>query len=145
MNAPARAQAQPFSKSPAENYERYFVPAIGGPMAEDLIEAAALRPGERVLAGAAGDVEHAFARPDASVSNDALAERPQLPPCDLRIVTGCPARAGPPLPLRQQRLVRKLRDDRGAPREAERRCGRSCIRHADTVAAPAPDRTGQNP
>ena len=54
MNAPARAQAQPFSKSPAENYERYFVPAIGGPMAEDLIEAAALRPGERVLDVACG-------------------------------------------------------------------------------------------
>ena len=50
MNAPAaHAQAQPFSQSPAENYERYFVPAIGAPMAEDLIRAAALQPGERVL------------------------------------------------------------------------------------------------
>lgn len=57
MNAPAaraQAQAQPFSKSPAENYERYFVPAIGAPMAEDLIQAAALRPGERVLDVACG-------------------------------------------------------------------------------------------
>ena len=55
MHAPAaRAQAQLFSKSPAENYERYFVPAIGAPMAEDLIEAAALQPGERVLDVACG-------------------------------------------------------------------------------------------
>jgi ubiquinone/menaquinone biosynthesis C-methylase UbiE len=49
-----QAQAQPFSKSPAENYERYFVPAIGGPVAEDLIEAAKLQRGERVLDVACG-------------------------------------------------------------------------------------------
>lgn len=59
MNAPAaqaqgQAQAQLFSKSPAENYERYFVPAIGAPMAEDLIAAANLQPGERVLDVACG-------------------------------------------------------------------------------------------
>jgi hypothetical protein len=28
----------------AENYQRFFVPSIGGPMAEDLIEAARLQP-----------------------------------------------------------------------------------------------------
>lgn len=33
----------------AENYERYFVPAIGRPVAEELIRTAALKPGERVL------------------------------------------------------------------------------------------------
>jgi ubiquinone/menaquinone biosynthesis C-methylase UbiE len=38
-----------FSSNPAENYQRYFVPSIGGPIAEDLVAAAALRPGERVL------------------------------------------------------------------------------------------------
>jgi ubiquinone/menaquinone biosynthesis C-methylase UbiE len=55
MNAPStQLQTQGFSKSPAENYERYFVPAIGGPVAEDLIEAAGLRPGERVLDVACG-------------------------------------------------------------------------------------------
>jgi ubiquinone/menaquinone biosynthesis C-methylase UbiE len=32
-----------------ENYERFFVPTIGGPLAEDLIRVAALQPGERVL------------------------------------------------------------------------------------------------
>jgi len=40
--------------SPAENYERYFVPAIGAPAAAGLLELAALRPGERVLDVACG-------------------------------------------------------------------------------------------
>jgi ubiquinone/menaquinone biosynthesis C-methylase UbiE len=35
--------------NPAENYEKYFVPAIGAPVAANLIAAAALRSGERVL------------------------------------------------------------------------------------------------
>jgi ubiquinone/menaquinone biosynthesis C-methylase UbiE len=48
------ADAKLYSKSPAENYERYFVPAIGGPVAHDLIEAAGLRAGERVLDVACG-------------------------------------------------------------------------------------------
>lgn len=55
MNPPsAQAQTQTFSKSPAENYQRYFVPAIGGPVAQDLIEAAGLQAGERVLDVACG-------------------------------------------------------------------------------------------
>jgi SAM-dependent methyltransferase len=37
-----------------ENYERYFVPAIGFPLATDLVEAALLSPGERVLDVACG-------------------------------------------------------------------------------------------
>src|SRR5688572_9319139 len=37
-----------------EDYERYFVPAIGAPLAADLIDMAALRPGERVLDVACG-------------------------------------------------------------------------------------------
>jgi ubiquinone/menaquinone biosynthesis C-methylase UbiE len=37
-----------------ENYERYFVPVIGAPLAADLVEKAALRPGERVLDVACG-------------------------------------------------------------------------------------------
>ena len=37
-----------------ENYERYFVPTIGAPLAADLVEAAALRPGDRVLDVACG-------------------------------------------------------------------------------------------
>jgi ubiquinone/menaquinone biosynthesis C-methylase UbiE len=42
------------SLNPAENYERYFVPAIGAPLANDLVRSAALRPGERVLDVACG-------------------------------------------------------------------------------------------
>lgn len=38
-----------FRGNPAENYHRYFVPTIGAPMAEDLMEVARLQPGERVL------------------------------------------------------------------------------------------------
>lgn len=37
-----------------ENYERYFVPSIGAPLAEDLVKIAALKPGERVLDVACG-------------------------------------------------------------------------------------------
>ena len=37
-----------------ESYERYFVPAIGGPLAIDLVAEAALKPGERVLDVACG-------------------------------------------------------------------------------------------
>lgn len=35
--------------SAPQNYEQFFVPAIGRPVAEDLMQKAALRPGERVL------------------------------------------------------------------------------------------------
>lgn len=38
-----------YGSRPPENYERFFVPAIGKPLAHDLIRLAALRPGERVL------------------------------------------------------------------------------------------------
>lgn len=37
-----------------ENYEKYFVPAIGSPLAKDLVAAASLRPGERILDVACG-------------------------------------------------------------------------------------------
>jgi len=40
---------QEFVGNPAENYEKYFVPVIGAPVAADLIDAAALRSGDRVL------------------------------------------------------------------------------------------------
>ena len=43
-----------YGGSAPENYERYFVPTIGAPLAADLIEIAALRPGERVLDVACG-------------------------------------------------------------------------------------------
>jgi ubiquinone/menaquinone biosynthesis C-methylase UbiE len=43
-----------YGGSASENYQRYFVPVIGGPFAEDLIAEAALRRGERVLDVASG-------------------------------------------------------------------------------------------
>ena len=43
-----------YGGSAPENYQRYFVPAIGGPFAEDLTAEAALRPGERILDVACG-------------------------------------------------------------------------------------------
>jgi ubiquinone/menaquinone biosynthesis C-methylase UbiE len=43
-----------FAGSVPENYERYLVPSIFGPWARDLVEIAALRPGERVLDIACG-------------------------------------------------------------------------------------------
>ena len=42
------------SGNPSVDYERFFVPAIGAPLAIDLIRRAALRPGERVLDVACG-------------------------------------------------------------------------------------------
>ena len=43
-----------YAASAAENYERYFVPAIGEPSARRLLDTARLRPGERVLDVACG-------------------------------------------------------------------------------------------
>lgn len=43
-----------FAGSAPENYERYFVPAIGRPVAETLVQLATPRPGERVLDVACG-------------------------------------------------------------------------------------------
>lgn len=43
-----------YGGSAPENYERFFVPAIGAPLAADLMDIAALRPGERVLDIACG-------------------------------------------------------------------------------------------
>lgn len=43
-----------YGGSAAENYERYFVPTIGLPLAKDLVQRAALQPGARVLDAACG-------------------------------------------------------------------------------------------
>jgi ubiquinone/menaquinone biosynthesis C-methylase UbiE len=43
-----------FGRTSAENYQRYFVPVIPTPLAADLIETAAPRPGEHVLDVACG-------------------------------------------------------------------------------------------
>ena len=43
-----------YGSNAAENYEKYFVPVIGGPFGRDLVRAATLVPGERVLDVACG-------------------------------------------------------------------------------------------
>lgn len=45
---------QSIGSNPAENYQRYFVPAIGAPVAKDIVAQADLQPGERVLDIACG-------------------------------------------------------------------------------------------
>lgn len=51
---PEASYDEAFAKRAAENYQRYFVPTIGAPVAADLVERARLRPGERVLDVACG-------------------------------------------------------------------------------------------
>jgi ubiquinone/menaquinone biosynthesis C-methylase UbiE len=43
-----------YASAPAENYQRFFVPSIGAPVADDLIGSAGLQPGQRVLDVACG-------------------------------------------------------------------------------------------
>lgn len=49
-----RTFGKSYAGSAPENYERYFVPAIGAPLAAALIDVAAPQPGERVLDVACG-------------------------------------------------------------------------------------------
>ena len=49
-----QAYGPSFGGNPAENYQRFFVPSIGAPVADDLIAYADLQPGERVLDVACG-------------------------------------------------------------------------------------------
>ncbi len=51
---PQKHYSDAYAGSAPENYERYFVPAIGAPLADDLVAIAAIRPGERVLDIACG-------------------------------------------------------------------------------------------
>lgn len=51
---PQRAFDATYKGNAAQCYERYFVPAIGAPLAKDLVEAAGLVPGDRVLDVACG-------------------------------------------------------------------------------------------
>lgn len=59
QNIEATRASQPnfytrYGGSAPENYERYFVPSVGGPLAADLIDAARIGAGERVLDVACG-------------------------------------------------------------------------------------------
>jgi len=52
--SPATPSFRGYGGTAPENYERYFVPAIGAPLAVDLLELAALRTGEHVVDVACG-------------------------------------------------------------------------------------------
>lgn len=54
MTASTTTTFAKYQASPPEIYERYFVPAIGAPTARVVVDAAELRPGERVLDVACG-------------------------------------------------------------------------------------------
>lgn len=45
---------QSYGANPAENYERFFVPSIGEPLAKDLVDRASIKPTDRVLDVACG-------------------------------------------------------------------------------------------
>jgi ubiquinone/menaquinone biosynthesis C-methylase UbiE len=68
-----------FVGSVPENYERYLVASIFGLWAEDLVEMAALRPGERVLDIACGT---------GIVARTAARKLP-APPCLTRSLRNC--------------------------------------------------------
>jgi ubiquinone/menaquinone biosynthesis C-methylase UbiE len=53
-SAPQQDYATAFGRKAAENYERWFVPVIGRPLATDLVHQAGLTRGERVLDVACG-------------------------------------------------------------------------------------------
>lgn len=51
---PSKSHLERYGGTAPENYERFFVPVIGAPLAADLVELAELRPDERVLDVACG-------------------------------------------------------------------------------------------
>jgi hypothetical protein len=79
-SAPQQVFGHASGGNPAENYERYFVPAIAAPLATALVATANLRSGERVLDVACGTGIAARLSAD-QVAPDASAEQTSTPAC----------------------------------------------------------------
>ncbi len=95
-----------FGGQPATRLEQ-----LGGEVESDDTGTGAGGPQRRVP-GAARDIEHVLARPDAAAHHDSLPKRPKLAPGDLREVAGGPGLPRTPLELGQQRLLGQGGDDR---------------------------------
>lgn len=85
-----------FTGTGAENYQRYFVPAIAIPVSGDLLRAANLQPGERVLDVACGTgliarLAAAHVGPTGSVTGIDIA------PDMIDVAKATPSPAGPPI------------------------------------------------
>ena len=73
-----------------ENYERYFVPAIGQPLANALVDLAAVRPGQRVLDVACGTGIAARVAAER-VGHDGLVAGADINPGMLAVARSAPA------------------------------------------------------
>ncbi len=88
-----------FTGTAAENYQRYFVPAIATPVSAGLLETARLEPGERVLDVACGT--GVIARLAAGAVGPAgSATGIDLAPDMINVARATPAPAGPPIDWR---------------------------------------------
>src|SRR5690606_41970306 len=78
---PQQVRGKNYEGSLAENYQRFFVPAIGEPLAHDLIACADLQPGEGVLDVACGTgvvVRFAAARVGTGGTVTGLGRNPRM-------------------------------------------------------------------
>lgn len=89
-----------YAGSAAENYARYFVPVIPAPLAADLLQAAALRPGEHVVDVACGTgVVARMAAERVGTIGRALGIDPN--PGMLEVARAAPSPPGAPVEWRQ--------------------------------------------
>jgi ubiquinone/menaquinone biosynthesis C-methylase UbiE len=85
-----------FTGTGAENYQRYFVPAIATPVSADLLKAASLQPGERILDVACGT--GLIARLAAEqVGRDGSVTAIDVSPDMIDVARATPSPAAPPI------------------------------------------------
>jgi SAM-dependent methyltransferase len=85
-----------FTGTAAENYQRYFVPAIATPVSAGLLGTARLQPGERVLDVACGTGVIARLAAEAVGSTGSVTGI-DLAPDMINVARATPASAGPPI------------------------------------------------